>query len=65
MIYQKQGCRLRGMIDRSHQLISEVALSYKLKAVGYWTAEQKNLFSPESLASSKSGKSAKKEIISQ
>ena len=36
MIYQKQGRRLRGMIDRSHQPISEVALRHKLKALGYW-----------------------------
>jgi hypothetical protein len=36
MIYQKQGRRLRGMIDRSHQPTSEVALYNKLKALGYW-----------------------------
>ena len=36
MIYQKQGRRLRGMIDRSHQPTSEVALCNKLKAFGYW-----------------------------
>jgi hypothetical protein len=36
MIYQKQGRRLRGMIDRSHQPTSEVALCNKLKALGYW-----------------------------
>ena len=36
MIYQQQGRRLRGMIDRSHQPISEVALRHKLKALGYW-----------------------------
>jgi len=36
MIYQKQGRRLRGMIDRSHQPICEVALRNKLKALGYW-----------------------------
>ena len=37
MIYQKQGRRLRGMIDRSHQPIFEVALRNNLKALGYWT----------------------------
>jgi hypothetical protein len=36
VIYQKQGRRLRGMIDRSHQPTSEVALYNKLKALGYW-----------------------------
>jgi len=36
MIYQKQGHRLRGMIDRSHQPTSEVALYNKLKALAYW-----------------------------
>ena len=36
MIHQKQGRRLHGMIDRSHQPISEVALRNKFKALGYW-----------------------------
>jgi hypothetical protein len=36
MIYQKQGRRLRGMIDRSHQPICEFALRNKLKTLGYW-----------------------------
>jgi len=36
IIYQKQERRLRGMIDRSHQPISKVALHNKLKALGYW-----------------------------
>ena len=36
MIYQKQGRRLRGMIDRSHQPTPEVALYNKLKALAYW-----------------------------
>ncbi|MDG2191265.1 MAG: hypothetical protein P8L25_11630 [Paracoccaceae bacterium] len=35
MIYQKQGHRLRGLIDRSHQPTSKVALYNKLKALGY------------------------------
>ena len=34
MTHQKQGRRLRGMIDRSHQPISKVALRNKLKALG-------------------------------
>jgi len=36
VIYQKQGRSLRGMIDRSHQQICEVALRNKLKSLGYW-----------------------------
>jgi hypothetical protein len=32
----KKRRRLRGMIDRSHQPTSEVALYNKLKALAYW-----------------------------
>jgi hypothetical protein len=39
MIYQKQGRRLRGMIDRSHQPTSEVALYNKLN---FWVLDPLN-----------------------